>query len=402
MVVFMNSSGLKGLGCVTVDMVKPQQLWEPLQKWFAWIAKYLSTWQQLLLHPAIFIRLPIDTRREHFTRPWQFYVVSTTLLSVVSTFLVRTIINALYDMGPFVLPSYFPSKGQFWRPVAFLFLEALLWYVVFYRLLDSRMKVRTTTPFRRLLWELLYLNGGPVPFVMPFVLAVSSIVALVLFIAMYVVIPDSFLNDYQWLQTMFAIALMTVLLAVWIGPLIMVSVAYNVLIARTLFDVTTRQATIRCLVIGLVSGAIVFPYGIYLKMLLPMQMSTRESSTVLTMHAVSLAYEEFERAHGLPPETLNDLKEYAIERLAEQVVFHESQLTLVSGIENNLNQGYLFELEMPGRKAFFHAIPRAYGRDTRYSFVMALGEKQIWGNDHEGRKAKLISDRRVMDFYVGD
>lgn len=383
-------------------MITPGQLSLPLQKTIVGVAKYLSTWQHLILHPKLFIGRPIESRKRDFVGPWKFYVISAALMGLASTAPLRLFLTYIYDVGPFSLPTYLPGKAEFWNAVLYLGLQTILWYVAFYRLLDEKMKVRTSTPFRRLFYEMLYIKGGPSRLLSSVTFVVSSVSTILITIGIFGLLGDELLDDSSdYIQNMAAAILGIILLSMWLGPPIAVSLAYSIVIARTLFDVTRRQAIIRCLCISIVSVTIVLPVNIYRGALLPQLMSARERSAVLTLHGLSLAHKIHEAEHGRTANTVQDLREYSGQKLSQPFTFYRPQFELVSKIEEGVAYGYRFELDMPGRRAYVHAVPVSYGLDTRYSFVITLDGNQIWGRDRGGDRASL-NDKMVVDFYMED
>jgi len=133
---------------VRMAVFKTQTLSQPVTRAIRWLERFALTWHMLLFHPTRFVQLPIGLRRAHYVSPWKFYVPSTLLMTTVFSFIAYRWLRHVYPQGP--LPEVSPLPGSLdpFQAALFLLIDALVWYLVFYRWFKPRAIVSTTAPFR--------------------------------------------------------------------------------------------------------------------------------------------------------------------------------------------------------------------------------------------------------------
>ncbi len=157
--------------------------------------KYLKTWRSLLLNPGAFAALSIEHKKADYVGPWVFF--SITLPLMVSVYM--TLGLASWKVFDFPIPElsvsdFMPSRIAYLWFLLWALVECFLWYVIVVHWLRLRPSVRTSTPFRRLYYELLYVQVGPISLLSQLFLIIGFVLFGITFIGiipfLFPLLPD--------------------------------------------------------------------------------------------------------------------------------------------------------------------------------------------------------------------
>jgi hypothetical protein len=362
------------------------------------IVRYVRTWQIILLRPDEFVRMPLDKRKQAYTSPYPFLYASAIILAYLTTcgawLLARLTATPAPPFDPRSLVE--PSSFSLVLPqLVSTGIQAFLWFAVMHKWLGHRMLVRTSTPFRRIFQELLYVNA-------PITLLnlVSFLVGLFCWaIITGVMVPIVTALDSGatiWLAGLIVIAYVLATLLLLVGPWIIPGVYYNSLIAISLFGLGKTRARKLCLVISFVSALPIVIFGILSKTTIPTQLSGQENQALEDLRCVTAVEKYHWKKEGvvLP---LSEIKDYVQSIPGDDTwrKTHSKEIQKVSGFISDRRDGYRFFLEPDRRAGLVQAVPEKYGGFTTHSFAAQIEGTQVYLGDKGGGVA-TSTDRRLV------
>lgn len=380
------------------------------------IRRYLNTWQMLLLHPDRFVRMTLQKRAEDYVPPVAFLFVSLVVLNYVLTLIGYFVWRAVDPDAP-VNPRIWTSPSQFivLPSLIQITVQAFLWYAVFHKWLGHTMTVMTTTPYKRIFKELVYIEAplaaiGIAVFILgywlfQFVLSGSLLVLIKL-------VPDVYVSDdvlSNVLFILFCVAMLVLLIGLLLAPGWLLITFYDTVVATTLFNIPRRRAIQLCLPIAIISTLPIGLYNVWESFITPGQLSDAETAAAREVRAICVAEREYYQKK-ITILSLSDLQKYYASPPQVDVwkILHPSELARLEKLSNDTFGGYRFHVQRGRHGGYVHAVPVTYEGESKYSFVgnvavvdaTDLIDSRITAGDHDGGQA--FSDDKRLIFLSGE
>jgi hypothetical protein len=371
----------------------------------SFVTKYLSTWSLLLRTPSAFLKLSLEDKRKQCTAPWTFFVVSVALVPLIFEPLLYIGLRLAslpppLDVSISILDV---GDGRPYRSGVNAIIVAIIWYTIFIKLLKVKPAIRTTTPGRRIFYELLYIYAGPNQ-----LLSYASITAglLLLFVTARVMaqsyspVPDTVLAD-----VLVALLALVFLALILLFPFIIIPLYYDVLLATTLLTIPKLRACIICCGISLLTVIPLGAMALWDGYLLPCRLSNQERGAVDCLFSIARleSIYRYTKPEGIPLDKLiGEISPLGLNR-GETGGFAPDDIKNIQLLQAGEFSRYSFLVHL-GKLPYFEAIPRAYGQETRYSFLVLRPSDPDtlisgFGGDHRGGSAE-VSDRRLLPSVV--
>ncbi len=360
--------------------------------------KYALTWKAVLLKPDEFARVPLNKRKQQYTSPYAFLSISLLLLNYLNTIATWALARFGNTPGPGLnLRSLAdPSTLSAMLPaVVSTGIQAFLWWVVLHKWLAHQLTVRTSTPFRRIFQELLYVNAP---------IAVLSTVGILLGLAMWAVITAAALFAIAILGSGATKIFVGPILIVYViatlllipGPLILPGLFYNTCIAEALFRIPRSRAIKLCLIFSLFSALPMTWYRFHTNSVLPQQLSHREKRAVRDvqcLRAFEAHYYDTEAGEVLPISKISAYTRSIPDDDAWKTT-HRKDISVLLQFTSERLDGYVFSIEPSRGAGMIHGNPELYGGLTKYSFAAEIEGQNIHVADNGGRNAN--AEDRVL------
>jgi hypothetical protein len=364
--------------------------------------KYFNTWVLLLRAPSNFIRLSLEDKAKFCTSPWTFF--ATSLVVVPAIF--QPVLYLAVHSAP--VPDQLASSVHAWdiggssiyQSGVNVALLAALWYIAFIKLFKVKLAIRTTTPGRRVLYELLYILAGPSQ-----LFCYASIAAALVFVdgfASVVLSPHFTPLQHGTLADFFILLIwISFMTLTFILPNFVIPLRYDVLIATTLLSISRFRAYLLCTVISLIACLIIFATTIWGTLLLPYRLTTLEREAVDCLFSLARleSIYAFPNHHGLPLDRLIDELSFIDLTKGETGGIAAADVRNIQLLKAGKLDRYVFTVHL-GTLSYVEAVPRSYGGDTKYSFLAVYTPDpgsllSGFGGDHRGGIAKL-SDPKLL------
>jgi len=287
---------------------------EFIAKFIGLVHRYLKTCQMLLLHPDRFVKITLRERDEKYIPPVRFLLVSLIVLNYVVTlfaYLAWQLLDPEAPMNPKMWEL--PSQSIVLPSLVQIAVQAFLWYAILHRWLGHKLTIVTTTPYRRIFKELVYIEAplaaiGTALLILGYLLFQGVLVGSAWTVVNFpdIDLPDFLSTVFLWL---FALLLVILMISLLLAPGWFLIAFYNTVIATNLFDISRKRAIRLCLLLAFVSSLPIGVYGLWRLYLTPLQLSDTEVEAAHNVQAICTAEMEYHRKNNVVL-SLQDLQKY--------------------------------------------------------------------------------------------
>jgi hypothetical protein len=293
-----------------------------------------------------------------------------------------------------------PSTG--WRAlfpyIVVLGCEAFLFFVIIHNWWGYRLSVKTSTPFRRIFNELVYINSAIL--LLGHIVFIFSAIAFTALLAGLRALPEpsGFEHwpnsvSYSILALVGVICLLTL-----IGPVLCVQFYYYGTLLTNLFKISRRRAILLTFIVVPIAALPVTTYDLWDTYLIPLQLSNPEREAVLTLQSIGSLLSDYSSTFHkeLSIAEMKTLVNVPTDKRNFWMLMHSSEISRIVTLDASVESGgYRFYVN-PGRLGgYINAVPVRCGGDTRYSFVGDVGGARLFAAERNGAPA-LFSDRALI------
>jgi hypothetical protein len=369
--------------------------------------RYLNTWSLLLRDPAGFMRCSLEEKAKCCTSPWSFFVASLiavpAILAPVSSIGFH-FIDPYSELNTHIAQGDVGGSNPYWCGVNLAFVAAL-WYVVFVKVLKMKSNIRTSAPGRRIFYEILYMYSGPSQL---FCLA-SMAGGLVFLGGVVTFVTSPHFSPPR--NDLLAAAIAVLIVVTWLTltvilPILIIPLRYDVLIATTLFSISSARAYLICGIISVFAFSALLAAHIQSSVLLPRELTKSEREAVEELFSLarlesrlysgshsSLALDGLIEGLSAIDPTEGDVQE----ALGASAI---ADIRNIQRVDAGHSRQYVFTAYSGKRFSYVEAVPREYGSNTKHSFLIFCSSDPDavltgFGGDHRGGRAEL-SDPRLL------
>jgi hypothetical protein len=289
---------------------------------------------------------------------------------------------------PSMLGGLIPSELDLLVPVFALGLQAVLWYLPAHYVLQQRLKTRTTTPFRRIFTNLIYLAAGPLMFWE--LIRTAYTFGLVRGFGAVLLLSAGWINNlpdfpgYAILGVLLLLFFIALLL-----PLLLIICSYTVALCRAMFYISKKRAITLSLVIWFVNVLVVtIPTTLFTAVALPSSLSSQEYAVVRNLKAIDKAEEMSKLWFGKEFMQLDDLIQLLSTGKAVEFAAAVPELAIVRDLHQE-NGVWQYSMTLSGDHFFIEAIPLKHDAEHKHCFLAMGPSSMVWVSTGSATRATV-------------